>query len=74
MLALMQFLNACNTKKQNTTAGDSPTIVSPYFGQKAPGLIPEVFAPGIVSINGRGEGSISFSPDLDEVSNWLCRN
>ena len=61
------FLNGCNTKKQNSKGNDSPTIVSPYFGQKPPSLIPEVFAPGIVSINGRGEGSISFSPDLDEL-------
>lgn len=38
-----------------------------YFGQKPPGLIPQVFAPGIVSINGRFEGAISFSPDLKEM-------
>jgi hypothetical protein len=38
-----------------------------YFGQKPPGLIPEIFAPGIVSINGRDEKGISFSPDLDEI-------
>ena len=66
-LVLALFLNGCNTKKQNSKGNDSPTIVSPYFGQKPPSLIPEIFAPGIVSINGRGEGSISFSPDLDEV-------
>ncbi|MEM7549438.1 MAG: hypothetical protein AAF363_07185 [Bacteroidota bacterium] len=53
--------------QENKVNNDSPTIVNPYFGQKPPGLIPEIFAPGIVSINGRGEGSISFSPDLDEV-------
>ena len=28
---------------------DSPTIESFYFGQKPPGLIPEIFAPGIVN-------------------------
>lgn len=38
-----------------------------YFGQKPPGLIPEVFAPGIVSISGRHEGVMAFSPDLDEI-------
>ncbi|WP_394751336.1 TolB family protein [Spongiimicrobium salis] len=67
ILVLALFLNGCNTKKQNSKSNDSPTIVNPYFGQKPPGIIPEIFAPGIVSINGRGEGSISFSPDLDEV-------
>jgi len=64
---LVLLLNACNTKKQNSKDNDSPTIESPYFGQKPPGLIPEVFAPGVISINGRYEHGISFSPDLDEV-------
>ena len=53
--------------QENKINDNTPIIVSPYFGQKPPGLIPEIFAPGIVSINGRGEGSISFSPDLDEL-------
>jgi len=44
-----------------------PVHGDPYFGQKPPGLTPEVFAPGIVSINGRYEHGISFSPDLDEI-------
>ncbi|MFT5297741.1 MAG: hypothetical protein ACI9YH_003780 [Colwellia sp.] len=44
-----------------------PVLEGPYFGQKLPGLIPEVFAQGIVSINGRYEFGISFSPDLDEM-------
>ena len=44
-----------------------PVLKGPYFGQKPPGFIPEVFAPGIISINGRYEHGISFSPDLDEV-------
>jgi len=61
------FLNACNTKNQKSKDSDLPTIESPYFGQKPPGLIPEIFAPGIISVNGRYEHGISFSPDLDEV-------
>lgn len=44
-----------------------PVLKGPYFGQKPPGLTPEVFAPSIVSINGRFEGGISFSPDLEEM-------
>lgn len=44
-----------------------PVLKGPYFGQKPPGLIPEVFAPGIVSIDRRFEGAISFSPDLEEL-------
>ena len=67
ILAFVLLLNACNTKKQESKNNHSPTIVSPYFGQKPPGLTPEIFAPGIISITGRNESNISFSPDLDEV-------
>ena len=67
ILVFTLFFNSCNTKKNESKDSDSPTIVSPYFGQTPPGLIPEVFALGIVSINGRNEAGISFSPDLDEV-------
>ena len=67
ILVFTLFLNACNTKKQNSKDSDSPTIESPYFGQNPPGLIPEIFAPGIISVNGRYESGISFSPDLDEI-------
>ncbi len=42
-------------------------LQGPYLGQKPPNLIPELFAPGIVSVDGRYEHGISFSPELDEV-------
>ncbi|MCE7995205.1 MAG: hypothetical protein HEP71_24720 [Roseivirga sp.] len=50
-----------------TEDGEFPVLKGPYLGQKPPGLTPEIFAPGIVSINGRFEGGISFSPDFDEM-------
>ena len=67
ILVFALFLNACNTKNQKSKDSDSPTLESPYFGQKLPGLIPELFAPGIISLNERYEHSVSFSPDLDEI-------
>jgi len=42
-------------------------LEGPYFGQKPPGLTPEIFAPGIVSVDGIYEGDVTFSPDLDEM-------
>ena len=66
-LALTIFLNACNTKKQGSKDSNTLIIENPYFGQKAPGLTPKLFAPGVISLNGRYEYGISFSPDLDEV-------
>jgi len=67
VLVLIVFLNACATKKQGSIDSNSLTIENPYFGQKPPGLTPELFAPGVISLNGRYEYGISFSPDLNEV-------
>ena len=36
------------------------------FHQESPGLTPQVFAPGIVSVEGRHEQSVAFSPDGSE--------
>ncbi|MEI6884217.1 MAG: putative Ig domain-containing protein [Bacteroidota bacterium] len=44
----------------------SPQSIPPdslYFGQTPPGSIPQVFAPGIVSLPNRNEAVITFSPD-----------
>lgn len=38
-----------------------------YFGQEAPGTIPKVFAPGLISLPDRRETKIAFSPDGQEV-------
>jgi len=67
ILVFVLFLSACKTEKSNRKADDSSIEENFYLGQKPPGLIPEVFAPGVVSINGRYESTISFSPDLKEL-------
>lgn len=38
-----------------------------YFGQEPPGMIPEVFAPGIISLPDRDEAHCIFSPDGKEL-------
>ncbi|MCP4549840.1 MAG: tetratricopeptide repeat protein [bacterium] len=42
-------------------------LAGPYLGQTPPGKVPEVFAPGIVSICGRFEYNPAFTPDGDEL-------
>lgn len=42
-------------------------LESPYFGQRPPGLNPQIFAQGTVSVNGRYEYGITFSPAFDEM-------
>lgn len=46
--------------------GEQTGLQGPYLGQKVPGLEPEIFAPGIVSIKGGHEFSGTFSPDGKE--------
>lgn len=45
-----------------------------YLGQTPPGNIPQVFAPGIISLTGRTEYGVSISPDgaemLFAIGNW----
>lgn len=67
LLVFSVFFSACNSKKQQSKDNDSSTVISPYFGQKTPGLTAEIFAPGVISLEGRYEHSVSFSPDLDEI-------
>ncbi len=45
-----------------------PVLEGPYFGQKPPGLIPELFAPGIVSTEEHLETVVTFLPDMSELS------
>lgn len=67
ILVSVLFLLACTTKKQSSRTSNSPSIESPYFGQKPPGMTPEIFAHGIVSVDGRYEFGVSFSPKMDEM-------
>lgn len=49
-------------------SANSPTkgpLQGPYLGQKPPGFVPEVFAPGIISTEG-WEVSGVFTPDMNE--------
>lgn len=44
-----------------------PGPTGPYLGQTPPGMVPEVFAPGIVTLPGTYTGGITFSPGGDEI-------
>jgi hypothetical protein len=59
------FIIGCNSKKQRLKNRESPPKEDLYLGQKPPGLIPEVFAPGIVTTE-HMEFFGSFTPDLKE--------
>lgn len=57
---LVLAVNGC------TRQSELGILNGPYLGQKAPGMKPEIFAPGIVSTGGH-EGCAYFSPDGTEL-------
>jgi len=65
--AIVLLLSVLGMSSTSYSQDDISIPDGPYLGQTPPGLTPEIFAPGIVSIKGRYEFGISFSPDLDEI-------
>lgn len=59
--------------------GQNTGLKGPYLGQTPPGLKPELFAPGIVSVFGSNENTVTISPDGNELyfgkesGIWVCR-
>ncbi|UCG51248.1 MAG: PD40 domain-containing protein [Candidatus Latescibacterota bacterium] len=51
---------------RNALKDDCPVLKGPYLGQKPPGVIPEIFAPGIISTEDH-EFSITFSKNGNEL-------
>ncbi|MFC1724437.1 hypothetical protein ACFL4T_02340 [candidate division KSB1 bacterium] len=65
LLFIFLFNGNCSTKE------DLSVLKGPYLGQKPPGMIPEIFAPGIVSSEHQEHSSLSISPDGKEM--WWSR-
>lgn len=68
VIILIWFISALPALTQENKKGksDFPIKKGPYLGQKFPGLIPEIFAPRIIS-HGFHENGIVFSADGNEV-------
>lgn len=68
-LVIVVFMTVgCQTTATPTSipATDTIGVTNTYMGQTPPGLTPQVFAPGIVSIPGAIDYAGSFSPDGSE--------
>ena len=65
---LVLFLTDCTTKSQKVKDNDIPPLENRYLGQNPPGLIPELFAPSIVSTEEYLETVVTFLPDMKELS------
>jgi hypothetical protein len=65
--------------KMKYKPGTNTGLKGPYLGQKLPGMKPELFAPGIVSVYGSNENTVTLTPDGKEVyfgkeaGIWVCK-
>jgi len=57
----------CVAQDDSLESIDFPVLVGPYFGQKPPGLTPEIFAPSIVSTANHEHSALVMSPDGKEI-------
>ena len=69
VILLFAILAPLSSAQQNSF----PVLTGPYLGQDPPGTVPEVFAPGVISVEENFEHSAAvFSPDGNEV--FWCTN
>jgi hypothetical protein len=67
LLAILGITCQATYSQEKLAVGsDFPVLTGAYFGQKAPGNVPEIFAPGIISTESGWEAAITFSPDGKE--------
>ena len=65
--------------KMKFKPGQNTGLKGPYLGQSPPGLKPELFAPGIISVYGSNENTVTISPDGKEIyfgkepGIWVCK-
>jgi len=62
VLIICVFSMVCKSDSNS----EFPILEGPYLGQKPPGLIPQVFAPDIISTNG-WEYGVVFAPGMKEL-------
>ncbi len=62
IISLMIFTSMCLTAQQE----DFPRLTGSYLGQEPPGMKPEIFAPGIISVDKFSEFVCMFTPDQNE--------
>lgn len=63
------IINSSDKKSglQAQSTNEFPVLEGDYLGQPLPGDSAVIFAPGIISVNGRSEYGVSFTPDLEEI-------
>ncbi len=65
IILISGLLFGCQSESNSKQQGEKESEI--YYGQKPPGLIPEIFAPGIISKAEDMEFACTFSPDGQDI-------
>jgi hypothetical protein len=66
-ILLFCCLVVCSMTNVLSQNNEFPKLKGPYLNQKPPGMIPELFAPGIISTGYHEDGGPAFMPNLTEI-------
>jgi hypothetical protein len=66
VICVVTFLCMAGIAYAQTEIIDFPALKGPYLGQEPPGMTPEIFAPGIVSVGKYSEFVCMFTPGAEE--------
>lgn len=73
LISLLVLISIIPVPRVDAQHDEFPVLRGPYLGQKPPGTQPEVFGPGVISVDENFEHSAAvFSPRGDEV--FWCTN
>ncbi len=61
------YVSLCSLFSQEKAKTNFPLLKGPYLGQKPPGSVAEIFAPGIISVGGNNHSHPAFSSDGREM-------
>jgi len=70
LLGLAVVPLSCGEAERGPTGSPFSEYHGPYLGQEPPGLIPRVFAPGLISLEDRDEAGLVVAPGGKEIFFW----
>jgi len=65
VISIVLLFSSLAVSYKSFSQDEFPTLQGPYLGQKAPGIVAELFAPGIISKKG-WDGEAVFAPGMKE--------
>lgn len=74
LMIVLGFTLSSLAQENKKDTSEFPVLTGKYFGQKLPGTVPEVFAPGIVSTKDMAHSPLVISQDGNDIAWFVLDN